>query len=189
MCWKESLLKKAVNQVFTAGKIFAFFVHFLFLIGKNGQFAWTPKSCYLSSSFVLYGFTLLGAFALVVTHAAIARNVVKKRFKNSCKTRVVNCVIKSVNMLSKVGVTIVPPLSKDIVFENLGILCYHTPSKMLLSKLLIFMALLNSHFFRHFHFSNKNVSNVGFNALFPKKRLKKESTFSVCIHIFCIHLF
>ena len=34
------------------------------------------------------------------------------------------------------------------------------------------MALLNSHFFRHFHFSNKNVSNVGFNALFPKKRLK-----------------
>ena len=41
-------------------------------------------------------------------------------------------------MLSKVGVTIVPPLSKDIVFENLGILCYNTPSKMLLFKLLIF---------------------------------------------------
>ena len=41
-------------------------------------------------------------------------------------------------MLSKVGVTIVPPLSKDIVFENLGIFCYHTPYKLLLFKLLIF---------------------------------------------------
>ena len=42
-------------------------------------------------------------------------------------------------MLSEVGVTIVPPLSKDIVFENLGILCYHTPSKMLLFLVVDFL--------------------------------------------------